>query len=297
MGKLKEILRHPRIYAIYAIGRLVRGSILADELYLKMLYKAKMGKTIDFNNPKTCNEKMQWLKLHDRNPIYTTMVDKYLVKDFVSKKIGEEYIIPTLGVWECFEDIDFDNLPERFVLKCTHDSGGLVVVKDKSFLDMKEARKKIKHCMKRNYFTNTREWPYKNVRPRIIAEKFIGEVDVAPVDYKFYCFDGEIDSVMLCLNRELGKPKFVFMDMNWNRIFYQKDEPDIDVELVKPKNFDVMVDVVRKLCKGLKEIRVDLYNINGTIYFGELTFFNQSGFDVDITYETDLMWGEKIKLF
>lgn len=297
MGKVEMILKNPQLYAIYALGRIMKGSVSADRRYLEILYKYKFGKPLNFKNPQTFNEKLQWLKLYDRKPEYTMMVDKHLVKQYVADKIGGEYIIPTLGVWDRFEDIDFDKLPEQFVLKCTHDSGGLVICTDKSKLDKGNARKKITHCLKRNYFLNTREWPYKNVKPRIIAEKYISQDNgKLPVDYKFFCFNGKIDSVMLCLDRELGKPRFVFYDKNWSRLLYQNYEPDVADSICKPYNFDRMIELVETLAQVFEEIRIDLYNVQGHIYFGEYTFFNQSGFDQDITYETDKMWGQKIVL-
>ena len=164
-----------------------------DETYLRKYYKLRMGKELNLENPQTFNEKLQWLKLHDRKDIYTTMVDKYEVKKYVSNIIGEQYIIPTYGVWDRFDDIDFDSLPEQFVLKCTHDSGGLIIVRDKSKLDIKAAKKKINKCLKRNYYSHGREWPYKNVKPCVVAEAYMEDDATSELrDYKFFCFDGEV---------------------------------------------------------------------------------------------------------
>lgn len=285
-----------QIYIIFFIGRFLRGSQFVESLYLKMLYHFKMGKKLNLKSPQSYNEKLQWLKLHDRNPKYTHLVDKYAVKDYVAKIASTKYIIPTLGVWNHFDEIDFSNLPNSFVLKCTHDSGGLVIVKEKEKLNKNKAKVKIEHCLKRDYYLNLREWPYKNVPHRIIAEEYIGDGDSLPTDYKFFCFNGEIDSVMLCLEREKGRPKFVFFNMEWKRLLYQNEEPEFDKVIEKPENFNEMIELVQKLCKGFSEVRIDLYNVNKTIYFGEMTFFNQSGFDVDITEKTDLYWGNKLKI-
>ncbi len=269
---------------------------MADEPYLKMIFPAHVNYKLDLQNPKTYNEKLQWLKLHDRKPEYVDMVDKYEAKKIVGEIIGEEYIIPTLGVWEKFDDIDFSKLPNSFVLKCTHDSGGLVVCKVKDALDLEKAKKKIEKSLKCNYYYTTREWPYKNVKPRIIAEEYIGDIKTLPEDYKFYTFNGKIDSVMICKGREYGYPQFLFYDLDWNRIEYMREEPVLEKEEDRPENFETMVDIVKKLSKESVQLRVDLYNVGGKVYFGEVTFFNQSGFDIDITYETDLYWGQKIKL-
>lgn len=269
---------------------------MPDKMYLKLLFPAHVNYKLNLKCPKTYNEKLQWLKLYDRNPVYTKLVDKLEVKQIIGKQIGNEYIIPTLGVWERYEDIDFSVLPNSFVLKCTHDSGGLVVCKDKNILDLKKTQEKINKSLNTNYYYSCREWPYKNVTPKIIAEEYIGDRVSVPEDYKFYTFDGEIDSVMVCKGREYGHPEFIFYDVNWNRLYYNKKEVTLEKEEEKPENFDKMVEIVRVLSKGYSQLRVDLYNVKGKIYFGELTFFNQSGFDADITYETDIYWGEKIKL-
>lgn len=274
---------------------------MKDETCIKFWYKYILGKKLDLENPKTFNEKLQWLKLHDRKDIYTTMVDKYEAKKYVADMIGEGYIIPTLGVWNRFEDIDFDSLPDQFVLKCTHDSGGLVICRDKSKLDKKAAKKRIKRSLKKNFFLVGREWPYKNVRPRIIAEKLMTEAEnseKALVDYKFYCFGGKVDSVMLCMDRETGNPKFYFFDKQWNLKRYNKRGKSApkDFTLPKPKNMDEMFEIAEVLSQNLPFVRVDLYNIQGKIYFGELTFFPDSGFDKNRLPETDLYFGSLVDL-
>lgn len=267
--------------------------LIPDSLFLKNRFKKIMGYPLDLKNPQTFNEKLQWLKLHVRKPIYTTMVDKYEVKMFVAGLIGNEYIIPTLGVWDSFDEIDFNKLPNQFVLKCTHDSGSYIVCDDKSTIDLKMIKKKLQKCLNKNYFWDSREWPYKKVIPRIIAEKYIGYF---PKDYKFFVFNGKIDSVMICTGRENGHPKFYFYDQDWNRLYYQRDELEMNDNIEKPLNFDKMKEVVLRLACNFTQIRIDLYNVEGKIYFGEYTLYNQSGFDTDISYDTDVKWGKLVNI-
>lgn len=183
--------------------RKILKNLLPDSFFLKREFRLRMGYPLNLQQPKTFNEKLQWLKLYDRNPLYTTLVDKYAVKKWVSDKIGEEYVIPTIGVWDKFDDIDFDKLPKQFVLKCTHDSGGLAICRDYSSFDIEAARKKINESLKRNFYYQSREWPYKNVRPRIIAEKYMEDsLDAELRDYKFYVFNGEPKFLLLATNRQ-----------------------------------------------------------------------------------------------
>lgn len=418
-----------------------RVSFLPDECYLQLKFYDVFGRFMDFSNPKTFNEKLQWLKVYNRKPEYTMMVDKYAVKSYVANLIGKEYIIPTLGVWNSFDEIDFDSLPDQFVLKCTHDSGGLVVCRDKSNLDIDAVKKKIETSLSNNFYYMGREWPYKNVPRRIIAEQYMAEglrdykqlffesaprmtlvyserftkegvkedfydevwnhlnipktthgeaifsiqrpkqyelmkqlakkfsekmsfaridfyeinekvyfgelsfssedefeaftpeewnlklgewvklpaksgyrlnlddcsiiisnsyynnkVEKSINDYKIFCFNGEIDSVMVCTGREKGHPDFYFYDTNWNRLYYQQDCLEKANEIKKPQNLEEMISIAKVLSQGLSHVRVDLFDIDNNIYFGELTFFDNSGFDTDISYETDLKWGEKIIL-
>ena len=197
-----KILKNPKTYSIIAIGKILPDTISADAFYLKTLYQNRMGKKLNLENPETFNEKLQWMKLYNRDPRYTMMVDKYVVKDYVSEVLGNEYIIPTLGVWERFEDIDFNLLPDQFVLKCTHDSGGLVICTDKSKLNIPKAKEQINHALKRKYYLNTREWPYKDVPPRIIAEQYmVDESGYELKDYKFFVFNGEMKAMFIATDR------------------------------------------------------------------------------------------------
>lgn len=248
---------------------------MPDKPYLEICYKIHLGKKLNLKDPKTFNEKIQWLKLYDRKPEYTKMVDKYEVKKYVANIIGEEYIIPTIGVWDRVEDIDFDSLPNQFVLKCTHDSGGLVICKDKSKLDIEEAKKKLKHYYKRKYFYLHREWPYKNVKPRIIAEKYMQNGDDPELkDYKFFCFNNEPKMIYISEGlSDHSTAKISFADMNYQMApFYRSDFAPFEKLPDKPVNFDKMKKLAKILCQGKDFVRVDFYEINKKIYFGEFTF-------------------------
>ena len=255
--------------------------VLPDKIFLKIAYRLKFGKKLDLDNPKTFNEKIQWLKLNDRKDIYTTMVDKYEAKKYVANLIGEKYIIPTLGVWNKFDDIDFDKLPNQFVLKCTHDSGGLVICKDKSKLDIESAKRKINKCLKRNYYIHGREWPYKNVKPRIIAEKYINnesDINRDLPDYKLMCFNGRVRCTFVCTDRFAKNGlEITIFDENWNELPFRRSCPKSDRPIHKPYNYDKMVEFSELLSKDLKFIRVDFYEVNNDLYFGELTFYPGNG--------------------
>ena len=270
------------------------AAILPDSIYIKMVYYTKLKRKTDLTNPNTYNEKLNWLKLHDRKAQYKIMVDKYDAKKYVSELIGEKYIIHTYGVWNHFDDIDFSALPEQFVLKTTHDSGGVVIVRNKADMEMEKVKKAIEGSLKNNYFYLCREWPYKDLKHRIIAEKVISET--MPNDYKFFMFDGQMDSVMVCTDRISGHPTFRFYDEKWERLYYQKKELEPNTDVEKPENYEEMIEIAKKLSEGFLHVRVDLYNVNGKVFFGELTLFDQGGFDTDISYDTDLYWGSKIDL-
>lgn len=261
-----------------------------DKTFVKWDYYFGMGKFPDLNNPQRFNEKLQWLKLHDRRPEYTQMVDKYEVKEYVKKIIGEEYIIPTLGVWDKFDDIDFSILPNQFVLKCTHDSGGLVICPDKSKLDINKARKKINKRMKRNHFRKHREYPYKDVKPRIIAEKFmVDESGTELKDYKFFCFNGKCKMLFIASARYIDT-RFDFYDIHFNHLPIMQGHPHATKEIKEPNGLKEMISLAETLSKDIPHVRVDFYDINGKIYFGELTFFHFSG---NVPFQPD-EWDYKI---
>jgi len=276
------------------------GRLFPNKFYLKRAFRFSMGKKLNLKNPKTFCEKLQWLKLYNRNPEYTKFVDKYEVKEYVAEKLGEEYVIPTLGVWDKFEDIDFDSLPNQFVLKCTHDSGGLVICKDKASLDIDKARKKIKKALKRNYYLLHREWPYKNVKRRIIAEKYmVDESGYDLKDYKFFCFNGEVKMFFIERDRAKGRNghKVDFFDANKNHLPITVDGyPNTEPPYFFPNNFEKMKEFASELSKGIPQVRVDFYNINGQVYFGEMTFFHASGMAKFEPEEWDYKLGEWIDL-
>ncbi len=295
-NKLVKALKKPKLVLIYILNKL--GFILSDRLYLKAKYRLLMGKPLDLENPRTFNEKLQWLKLHNRDSKFTQMVDKYSVKQYVAECIGDEYIIPTIGVWDNFDDLDFDILPDKFVLKCTHDSGGLTICRDKSIFDIEQAREKINRSLKNNYYFLGREWPYKNVPKKIIAEEYLEEENGELCDYKFFCFNGVADCVMLCIDRFKGDVKFYFFDRDWNLLRLNKrgKEAPSNFTLPKPEKMDEMFAIAEKLSEGLPFARVDLYYVNKKIYFGEITFYPDNGFDNNLLPETDSYFGDKIKL-
>ena len=273
---------------------------LSDYEYLKLMFKAYMGKELDFNNPKTLNEKIQWLKLYNRKPEYTLMVDKYRVKEYVANKIGNEYIIPTLGVWEKFDEIDFKKLPNKFVLKTTHDSGGVVICRDIQNFDQKKAKHKLENSLNNNFYLINREWPYKDVKPRIIAEAYMEDKTNSDelTDYKFFCFNGEVKLMFIATDRQNREEdtKFDFYDECFNHLPFIQGHPNSKRELHKPVNFDKMKKLASILSEGIPFIRVDLYEINNKIYFGELTFYHFSGFEPIVPEKWDYKIGEWIKL-
>jgi len=255
-----------------------------------------MHKELNLSAPKTYNEKLQWLKLYDRKPEYSRMVDKAEAKNFVANIIGQQHIIPTLGIWEKFDDIDFDHLPDKFVLKTTHGCGGVIICKDKAKLDIQKARKEIKFSFKHNYFAYGREWPYKNVRPRIIAEQFmVDESGLELKDYKFFCFDGEPKALFIATDRP-HDTRFDFFDMEFNHLPFTNGHENATKKIDKPLNFELMIEIARKLSKGIPHVRVDLYNVNGRIYFGELTFFHWGGMVPFVPEEWDYTFGSWIML-
>lgn len=257
------------------------GFVLPDRTYLKWYYRCSMGRKLNLSNPQTYNEKLQWLKLYDHNPLYTVLVDKYAVKSWVAERIGGKYIIPTLGVWNRFDDIDFDNLPNQFVLKTTHGGGsvGVVICKDKATFDKNAAKSKLDRSMGISGYDTLREWPYKNVPRRILAEKYIepkaGEDGL--VDYKFFCFDGEVRALFIATDRSGKEVKFDFFDSEFNHLDLYQRHPMSGKNIPKPNCFEEMKSVASSLSKGLPEARVDLYEVNGNVYFGEITFFHHGG--------------------
>ena len=272
-----------------------------DRKYLEKIYKARMGRPLNLEDPQLFSEKLQWLKLYDRNPLYTQLVDKYRVREYIAEKIGEEYLIPLLGVWDDPDDIDFDALPDQFVLKCNHNSGtGMCICRDKSKLDYKAVRKELKKGLREDFYLRHREWPYKDIPRKIICEQYIADsIDANGLtDYKFFCFNGYVESVMLCIDRHLGDVKFYFLDSQWKLLKHNKRglEAPEGFAPQKPQCMDEMFALAAQLSDGLPAVRVDLYESNGQIYFGEMTLYPSGGFDPNLLPSTDEHFGQLIKL-
>lgn len=252
---------------------------LPDRAFIQLYYFARFRRFCDFDDPKTFNEKLQWLKLNDRNPLYTTLVDKCEVKAWVAERIGSEHVVPTLGVWDSFDEIDFEALPERFVLKCTHDSEGVVVVSDRAQFGLEAAKAKIEAALKCNFYYIGREWPYLNVKPRIIAEEYMEDLRHEELrDYKFFCFDGEPKVMFVASGRGAGQTKFDYFDIHFNRLDIKQHYPNSEGEIERPETFGRMMDAARTLSRGIPHVRIDFYEVDGKMYFGECTFYHFSGF-------------------
>lgn len=295
-NKLIKAIKKPE----WILGVFIRRYLsryLNDETFIKLEYFSGMRRFPNLENPKTFNEKLQWLKLHDIHPEYWRMVDKATAKNYVADIIGKEYIIPTLGVWNSFEEIDFDSLPKQFVLKTTHDSGGVVVVKDKSTFNKEIAKKKLEKSLKHNYFLEHREYPYRYIKPRILAEQYmVDESGTELKDYKYFCFNGKCKMLFVATDRSINDVKFDFFDADFNHLPFVQGHPWSSKEIQKPRGFEEMVKISEKLSQGFPHLRVDLYDINGKIYFGELTFFHFSGNVPFVPNEWDYKIGEWLEL-
>ena len=298
--KLYTFFHTPRIvmkkFASSPIFRL-----LPDKLSLKIQYKNIFLKPLNLKNPQTFNEKLQWLKLYDRKPEYSTMVDKYEAKKYVASIIGEEYIIPTYGVYNSFDEIDFDALPEQFVLKCTHGSGDIIICKDKSSFDINQARSKLTKSLNTNYYKISREWPYKNVKPRIIAEKYMidDSTDCKSLsDYKFFCFNGKYELLVYIKDRDYEQKTalFAYFDKNLSPCNVLQEGEIYAGPIDLPNSVNTMIELAQKIASNLIQARIDFYYINSQIYFGEITFFNAGGFSPFYPEEWDDMLGAKIHL-
>ena len=274
---------------------------MSDKAYIDLMFQYRIGKKIDWKNPKTFNEKLQWLKLYDRRPEYHSMVDKYEAKLYVSSQIGEQYIIPTLGLWDSVEEIDFVSLPDSFVLKCTHDSGSIVLCPDKKKFNKEAAFKKLNHGLNRDMFYWGREWPYKGLKRRIIAETYMRDESKTDLkDYKVLCFNGEPKLIELHQQRNTKNQTQDYYDTNWNLTEITQNSTHIYKEskqsVEKPAALEEMLALSARLSQGIPQLRVDWYSISGRLYFGELTFFDGSGFEPYDKYEDDLMLGSWITL-
>lgn len=288
------------IKLLHIQGLSARGLLkwMPDRICLKLLFKARTGKKLNLDNPQTFNEKLQWLKLYNRKPEYTQMVDKCEAKKHVAERIGDEYIIPTLGVWDRFDQIDFDALPDRFVLKCTHDSGGLIICRDKATLDKKKAKAKIERSLKKNYYWASREWPYKNVRPRIIAEQYVEDnfgTDSLPV-YKIMTFGGVPKIIQTIQNDKMPNESIDYFDADWNLLDLRQNYPNSEKPFDRPEKLEEMLSLAKTLSQGLPFLRVDFYQVKGKVYFSEYTFYSDTGLATFDPPEWDETLGEWIQL-
>ena len=271
---------------------------IPDKLYLQLVYRYMMKQKLPLKKPITFNEKLQWLKLYDKNSIYSILVDKVAVRDYISKNFDENLLFPLLGVWKNPNEINYDELPNQFVLKCNHDSGSVIVCRDKEKLDKEYVKRYFDERLKREYFYYWRERPYKYVEPKILAEKYMADEHGELTDYKFMCFDGYVDNVMVCVDRHTGNTKFYFFNKDWQLKKYNKSSlslPD-DFKIEKPALMDEMFEIASRLSKGFPFVRIDLYCMNNKIYFGEYTFYPQGGYDANILPEADIALGNLIKI-
>ncbi len=298
-SRWKEIISSPREFALWVLSRKI-CRLIPDKIYIQLKYRAILGRWPNLNHPAYLSEKIQWLKLHDRNEQYERLVDKYAVRGYVEEKIGSDFLVPLIGVWDSPDDIDWDALPNKFVMKTVNGSHTNILCTDKSKLNIEDAVNKLRKWQKSNQtFYYGREWPYKNVKPRIIAEEFIeSSTPGGLIDYKFMCFSGKVDNVMLCFDRMSGHTTFNHFDKDWNFLRYQYVDADkpANYTLPKPKRIDEMFQIAETLSAPFPFVRVDLYCENDKIFFGELTFYPQSGFDTDYTPETDLHLGAQLKI-
>lgn len=272
--------------------------LLSDETYLRLQYRALVGRRLDLPNPTGFNEKLQWLKLYDRNPLYTTLVDKCAVKNWVAERGGERYIVPTYAVWEYVEDIDLSVLPERFVLKTNHDCGGIAICRNRSDFDFDAAKRKLAKHLKHNYFWGCREWPYKNVKPCVFAEKYLNPSGPAEeiIDYKIMCFGGKARCAFTCTGRATGDLRVDFFDLEWNHLPFERHYPNADVEPDAPSSLVEMCDLAEVLARDIPFVRVDFYEVAGEPRFGEMTFYPGAGLEEFTPEEWDERLGSWIDL-
>lgn len=295
--KLRNRIRELPDWLFIAMVHIYYLNWLPERWWININYKKRLGKKMNWEKPTGFNAKLQWLKLYYRNPAYVTLSDKYLVRSYVSEQIGEEYLVPLLGVYDCFEDIDFDSLPNRFVLKCTHDSGSVVVCKDKSQLDVNKTKRFFKRKLDMNYYYTSREWAYKLVEPRIIGERYlVGDGNKGLNDYKFFCFSGEPRCILMVSDRFDGGLKVDFYDTNWCLMPFKMQYPRSGKTFPKPQNYDKMLSLCRILSKDFPFVRVDFYESEGRIYFGELTFYPNGGFSEFWPDEYDEVLGSWLQL-
>jgi len=291
---VKRYLESPAKIVI-ALGSRDLLNWLPDRPYLKLAFRGQIGKKLNLDAPVTYNEKLQWLKLYDRKPEYSSYVDKYEVQQFVREIIGEQYLIPMLGFYSCVEEIDWESLPDRFVIKCTHGSGTNIICTDKGSLDIEEAKAKLNRWMKMSWYWFGREWPYKNVKPRIICQEFISETGSTPDDYKVLCFNGKAKFVEVHMDR-FGDHRTDYYDEKMNKLPISWGEIPSKNIYEKPGCFDKMIQLSEKLAAEMYHVRIDWFVVKDRLYFGEITFYDGAGFYAFDREEDDIMMGSLIHL-
>lgn len=297
LQKLHSVCRRPATVGLWLLNTPL-GGLLSDERYLKWMFRLAMGRPLSLQNPVTFNEKLQWLKLHDRRDEYTVWVDKYRVRDYIAREIGEAYLVPLLGVWDDPDDIDFAALPDRFVLKCNHNSGrGMCICKDKATLDIAAVKENLRRGLRQDYSRGGREWPYKNVPRRIIAEAYLEDATGELRDYKLMCFGGEVKATFVCSERFSPQGMHLtVMDRDWQVMPVKRKHPAVADGVPCPATYEKMVAFAERLAKDCPFMRVDFYEVNGKLYFGEITFFPGSGLEKFYPDEWDARFGAWIPL-
>lgn len=295
MWRIVNVIRRPTKIILYLSGYGI-FNLMPDEMYLKMTYRCRMGTKLNLSNPSTYNEKLQWLKIHDRKPEYTIFADKYAVQEYCAEKIGREYLIPLLGVYQSVEEIPWDNLPKQFVLKCTHSSGTNIICRNKNELDIEQSKRKLHKWLNANYYWRSREWPYNNIVPRIICQELISQDGNIPIDYKVMCFNGKARLIYVHLKRFGSNPTYCFYDRSWNRLEIRQGPSMLNQNIDKPTCLDEMLSLSELLARDLAHVRIDWFEVGGKLFFVEITFYHASGFDAFDNPEDDLMLGSWINL-
>lgn len=298
INRIKSAIKEPKKILIHTL-RLKVFRFIPDRIFLKLIYRLYIGEKLDLKNPKTYCEKLQWLKLYDRNPEYTKYVDKFAVRSYIAQAIGEQYLVPLIGVYNSVNEINWDLLPDRFVLKCTHGSNSNIVCSDKTKLSIRDAKAKLNKWMKKNWYWYGREWPYKNVKPRIICEEFITSDGSIPEDYKVMCFHGQVKLIQVHCNRFSETHTCDNYDINWKKIDISKSKnglPNSNIILERPKLFDKMVELSEQLSRNMRHVRIDWYIVGDKLFFGEITFYSSSGFSNYDKKEDDLLLGSWITI-
>lgn len=303
MNRISRYYSNPKIFLEGILRRI--GFLLPDRLFLKCQYFLIMGERLNLNNPSTFTEKIQWLKLYNRRPEYHLWVDKCEVKKYVASVVGDRYLIPTLGVWDCFKDINFDSLPDQFILKSTHGSHASVICRNKAEFDRQGAQRLFEKMQRTSPYKTFREWAYKDVKPRILAEQLmVNGNDKELTDYKFFCFNGEVKYCQVIKDRS-GSETIDFFDAEWNHQEFigllqkkrtMRSATKLQVPIEKPSAYDEMIEVARKLAVNQPFVRIDLYEINGRGYFGEITFYPAAGLGVFEPAEWNQRLGTLIRL-